>query len=150
LFGVNLTFSNNVRGTVRYDKSSSLSRNLRGVGQSNRQVKGSDNSLKINFTYSFSAPQGLKLPLLNKLKFNSQLSITLDVSISGTKSESTTNGRKSIDADRKIISVEPRLTYQFSRTITGGIKARWNDSNDKIQQRKHHVRELGIWTEIKF
>jgi hypothetical protein len=150
LFGINLTFSNNIRGTVRYDQSSSLSSNLRGEGQSDRQVKGSDNSLKINFTYSFSAPQGLKLPLLNKVKFNSQMSISLDVSLSSTRSESVTGGRKSVDADRKSITVEPKLTYQFSRAITGGLKVRWNDSDDKIQQRKHHVRELGIWTEIRF
>lgn len=150
LFGLNLTFSNNIRGSVRYDKSSSISRNLRGEGQSDRQVNGSDNSLKVNFTYSFSAPQGLKLPLLKNLKFDSQLSLSLDLSIGGTKSESITSGRKSVDADRKSITVEPKLTYQFSRAITGGLRARWNDSYDKIQQRKHHVRELGIWTEIRF
>jgi cell surface protein SprA len=150
IFGLNITFTNGIRGTIRYDKSNSFSKNLRSQGQSDREVKGSDSNFKINLSYSFSAPKGLKLPFLKRVKFDSQLSLSLDVSISNTKSESVTSGRKSVDSDRKNITVEPRLSYQFSRAISGGLRARWNDSDDKIQQRKHHVRELGIWTEIKF
>lgn len=150
VFGLNITFANNIRGTIRYDKSNSLSKNLRSEGQSNREVKGSDSNIKVTISYSFSAPKGLKLPFLKRVKFDSQLSVSMDVSISNAKSESVTNGRKSVDADRKNITIEPTLSYQFSRAITGGLRARWNDSDDKIQQRKHHVRELGIWTEIRF
>lgn len=150
LLSLNFTLSNNIRGTIRYDKSNTLSKNLRSAGQSDRQTNRKDNTLKINFSYSFSAPKGLKLPILKMVKFNSQLSITLDVIISNSKSESVTSGRQSIDSNQKNTSVEPKLSYQFSRAITGGVRARWSDSNDKIQQRKHHVRELGIWTEIRF
>jgi cell surface protein SprA len=150
IFGLNITFARNIRGTIRYDKSNTISKNLRSEGQSNREVKGSDNNFKVSLSYSFSAPKGLKLPFLKRVKFDSQLSISLDVSVNNTKSESVTNGRKSMDSDRKNITIEPKLSYQFSRAITGGIRARWNDSDDKIQQRKHHVRELGIWTEIRF
>jgi hypothetical protein len=150
VFGINITFVNNIRGTIRYDKSNSVSKNLRSEGQSNREVKSSDSNIKVSLSYSFSAPQGLKLPFLKRVKFDSQLSLSLDVSINNTKSESVTNGRKSVDSDRKNITIEPKLSYQFSRAITGGLRARWNDSDDRIQQRKHHVRELGIWTEIRF
>ncbi len=150
IFGLTITFANNIRGTVRYDKSSSHSKNLRSEGQSDREVKGSDSNIKIGVSYSFSAPKGLKLPFLKRVKFDSQLSLSLDVSINNTKSESVTSGRKSVDSDRSSITIEPKLSYQFSRAITGGVRARWNDSDDKIQQRKHHVRELGIWTEIRF
>ncbi len=150
IFGLNITFTNGIRGTIRYDKSNSLSKNLRGEGQSDREVKSSDSNFKVNLSYRFSAPRGLKLPFLKRVKFDSQLSLSLDVSINSSKSESVTNGRKSVDSDRKSITVEPRLSYQFSRAISGGLRARWNDSDDKIQQRKHHVRELGIWTEIRF
>ncbi len=150
IFGLNITFANNIRGTFRYDKSNSLSKNLRSVGQSDREVKSSDSNIKVSLSYSFTAPKGLKLPFLKRVKFDSQLSVSLDVSIGNNKSESVTNGRKSVDSDRKNITIEPKFSYQFSRAITGGLRARWNDSDDKIQQRKHHVRELGIWTEIRF
>ena len=150
LANLTLNFTSNFRGSVRYDKTNTFSKNLKNAGQSDRQVEKKDNSLKVNLTYSFTAPQGLKLPLLKNLKFNSQLSITLDVTINNSKSESVTSGRKSVDTHQKNTIIEPKFSYQFSRAITGGLRARWNDSDDKIQRRKHHVRELGIWTEIKF
>jgi cell surface protein SprA len=150
LIGLNLTFKNNVRATIRYDKTKSKSENLREAGQSNRTTFTSDNSLKINLTYSLTAPQGLKLPFLRKIKFDSQLSMSLDIELRKSKTESLLSGTKSMDSDRSDIKVRPRLTYQFSRSITGGIQALWNDTNDKVQQRKHHIRELGITTEIRF
>jgi predicted porin len=84
------------------------------------------------------------------VKFNSQLSLNLDITIRNTKSESINSGTKSVDAQRSDMTFEPRMTYQFSKAITGGIRGRWNDSNDKIQKRKHHIRELGITAEIRF
>jgi len=150
LANITLGFTQNLRASVRYESSSKNSKNLRTSGQNDRQVDRSDNSLKFNITYSFTAPQGLKIPLLKSVKFNSQLSITLDITISNSKSETLTNGRRTVDINQKNTTIEPKLSYQFSRAITGGLRARWNDSDDKIQQRKHHIRELGIWTEIKF
>ena len=145
-----MNFKGNVRSSIRYDKSTTISKNLSGAGQSDRQVERNDGNLKLNITYTFSAPQGLKLPLIKRIKFNSQLSISLDISISSSKSESTTSGRKTVDVNQKRTSIEPKLSYQFSKAISGGVRARWNDSDDKIQKRKHHIRELGIWTEIRF
>jgi len=150
LAGLNVNFSNNIRTTIRYDRGNVFTKNLKTAGQSDRQVDKNDNTLKLNITYSFTAPHGLKLPLLKKVKFDSQLSLSLDVVLNSSISESITSGRKSVDAHQKNTTIEPKLSYQFSRAITGGIRARWNDSDDKIQRRKHHVRELGIWTEIRF
>ncbi|UCC78725.1 MAG: cell surface protein SprA [Candidatus Zixiibacteriota bacterium] len=150
LVGLNFTFKNNVRATIRFDRTRSKNEYLRETGQSNRTEFDSNKSFKINITYSLTAPKGLKLPFLRKIKFDSQLSMSLDVEVSRSKRESLLSGTKSTDADRSDIKVQPRLTYQFSRSITGGIRALWNDTNDKVQQRKHHIRELGITTEIRF
>ncbi|MEE9553190.1 MAG: cell surface protein SprA, partial [candidate division Zixibacteria bacterium] len=150
LASLTLNFRGNIRGSIRYDKTTASSKNLKSAGQSDRQVERNDGNLKLNVTYTFSAPKGLKLPLLKRIKFNSQLSVSLDIGINSSKSESITSGRKSVDVNRKSTSIEPKLSYQFSKAITGGLRARWNDSDDKIQKRKHHVRELGIWTEIRF
>jgi len=150
LVGLNFTFNNNVRANIRYDKSNSKGENLKLVGQSNKTSFTDDNSLRINITYSLTAPKGLKLPFLRKIKFNSQLSMSLDVELHNLKTESILSGTRSTDADRSDIKIQPRLTYQFSRSITGGIRVLWNDTNDKVQQRKHHVRELGLTTEIRF
>ena len=150
LAAVNITFLNNVRGTLRFDHSSTIQQNLRGEGQAKRDVLTSDNTVKLSLSYSFTAPKGLKLPFLRRVKFNSQLSVNLDITTRSTKGESITGGIKSVDSQRSQLIIEPRMTYQFSRAITGGVRARWDDSNDKIQKRKHHIRELGITAEIRF
>ena len=150
LAGVTVKLINNINVTLRYDLSKNLQQNLRGEGQAKRDVYTTDNTIKVSLAYSFTAPQGLKLPLLRMLKFNSQLSLNLDLTLKNTKNESVTSGSKSLDLQKSQLIVEPRMTYQFSRAITGGIRARWDDSNDKIQKRKHHIRELGITAEIRF
>ena len=150
LIGLNFTFKNNVRATIRFDKTRSKSEYLKETGQSNKTEFSSSTNFKINVTYSLTAPKGLKLPFLKKIKFDSQLSMSLDIEVSKSKRESLLSGTKSTDSDRGDIKVQPRLTYQFSRSITGGIRALWIDTNDKVQQRKHHTRELGITTEIRF
>ena len=150
LGAVSLTFKNNIRATVRYDLALGLTQNLRQEGQTNRNVNSTDGTFKISLSYSFTAPQGMKLPFLKMVKFNSQLSINIDVTIKNSESKSVSDGKTSIDALRSEFMVEPHMTYQFSKAITGGINASWDDSNDKIQKRKHHIRELGITAEIKF
>jgi cell surface protein SprA len=150
LVGLNITFNNNVRANIRYDKSNSKGENLKLVGQSNKTSFTKDNSLKINISYSLTAPKGLKLPFLRKIKFDSQLSMSLDIEMRNSKIESVLSGTRSTEKDQSDIKVQPRLTYQFSRSITGGIRALWSDTNNKVQERKHHIRELGLTTEIRF
>jgi hypothetical protein len=150
LLGVNITFNNNVKLNIRYDKTDGTNENLRGEGQSNRTTFNKDNNIKVGTSYTLSAPQGLKIPLLSKIKFNSQLTMSLDISIRNSKTESITDNVKNVDAHRKDLTVEPKFSYQFSKAITGGLRAKWNDTKDIIQDRNHHIRELGIWTEIRF
>ncbi len=150
LMGLTLNLINNVRGGIRYESTKGKNQNLRGEGQANITRNNSENSLTINMSYSLSAPQGLKLPFLKRVKFNSQLTISMDISIRNSKSESVTGEIKTPDASRSELKVEPKVQYQFSRAITGGLRASWSDGNDKILERKTHIRELGIWTEIRF
>jgi hypothetical protein len=150
LLSLNVNFVNNVRATIRYDMGKIFTQNLRSVGQARRDNETLRNSLKLSLQYSLTAPKGLKLPLLKRVKFNSQLSLNLDITLATNKTQSFTEGAKSVDAHKSQITVEPRMTYQFSRAITGSIRARWDDSDDKILKRKHHIREIGISAEIRF
>jgi cell surface protein SprA len=150
LAALNVNFKNNVRATVRYDLGRTFQDNLRSQGQSNRDTEISRNTIKVSFQYSLTAPKGLKLPLLKRIKFNSQLSLNFDITLNNSKTQSISGGVKSVDGNKSQMTIEPRMSYQFSRAITGSIRARWDDSNDKILKRKHHIRELGISAEIKF
>jgi hypothetical protein len=150
LASMGVNFINNVKLTLRYDLSSNITKNLRAEGLVKHDIYGSDNTFTISLTYSLTAPKGMKLPLLKRIKFNSQLSLSLDINFKNSKSESVSPTSRSVDTNRSQMVIEPRITYQFSRAITGGMRARWDDSNDKIQKHKRHVRELGINAEIRF
>ena len=147
---LNIDFKNNVRATIRYDFGKTFQENLKDQGQSRRNSEVLRNTIKLSLQYNLTAPKGLKLPLLKRIKFNSQLSLNLDITKTNNKSQSFSGDSKSIDAHSSQITIEPRMTYQFSRAITGSIRARWDDSENKILKRKHHVRELGLSAEIRF
>jgi hypothetical protein len=47
-------------------------------------------------------------------------------------------------------AASPVISYSFSSQIRGGISARWQDTNDLRRNKKSHVREVQLWTEIRF
>ncbi len=150
LLNLNATLIKDVRFSSRYDYSKRKTENLRMEGSNQKTSYGTDRSIKFTLDYSFSAPQGLKFPLMGKLKFDSQLTISATYTKRFMKNWSILKGDKTVESDRVETSVEPRATYRFSAKINAGLNARWVDTNDKIQQRKRHTRELGIWTELRF
>ena len=147
---LNFTLQNDIRIDIRYDKSKTKSEQLRQEGTSQRVDFDENRTFKVSVSYSLTAPQGLKIPIFGKVKFNSQLQIVVDVSKKYTKSWFIIENDKTTDADTKELSIDPRLTYRFSAKVTGGLTAKWADSKDSYQNRNRHTRELGIWTEIRF
>jgi hypothetical protein len=148
--GLNLGFKNGVKATVRYDYSKKKIESLRQQGDNRRVSHNQDRTFRFSLSYSLTAPKGLNIPLFGKVKFESQLTMSLDFNKSYNKSWYFQSDSKTVDRNSIETSVEPRLSYRFSAKITGGLQARWSDSNDKVQQRKRHIRELGIWTELRF
>jgi len=150
LLGLNFSFNKGVKATVRYDYNKRKSENLRTEGSNQRVDYSQDRTFGISVSYTLTAPQGLKIPIFGKFKFNSQLTMSLDYDKKYRKSWFVTDNVKSVDANSVETSVEPKVSYRFSAKVTGGFNAKWMDSNDKVQVRKRHIRELGIWTELRF
>jgi hypothetical protein len=150
LLNLNATLIKDIRFSARYDYNKRQTDNLRLEGTTQKTGYGTDRTLRFTLDYSFSAPQGLKFPLLGKFKFDSQLTISATYTKRYLTNWSVQQGIKTVESDRVETSVEPRATYKFSAKINAGLTARWTDTNDKIQQRKRHIRELGIWTELRF
>jgi hypothetical protein len=88
---------------------------------------------------------------LGRLKFQSNLSVSLDISWrSSERRTAVGDGEFSVTSSSTEFSVSPRGSYNFSSQINGGFQARWADRNDRKTGKKTHSRELGIWVEIKF
>jgi cell surface protein SprA len=105
----------------------------------------------ISTKYSFTAPAGIKFPLLGKIKIRSTMSIALDITTRSQKSESA-SGTKPLasSGEQTDMIIIPNISYTFSSQIKGGLSARWQDTNNIATQTKSHVRELRIWVDIRF
>ena len=146
---LNFTWFNKLVCTMQYDKQIALKEQFQDSQLSNG-VRSTTNSWQFTARMTLSPSEGINFPIFGRLK--SSLSFNLSISKKNTKSENNQyNGNGwSITSEKTDFTVMPRITYNFSTNINGGLTARWQDSNDKTRFQKTHVRELGIWVEITF
>ncbi len=148
--------------TFRVFRSLSMSGSY-GTGSSNdfsyNQTTGTlqtesrtrQSSVALTARYSFTAPGGLRIPLLGRLKFNSVMSIDVNVRKSTRYGESRAAGERfKKNTDNSDFSVNPVISYSFSQQLKGGLQGTWQDTNDAYNKRKNHVRQLQIWAEFRF
>ena len=122
----------------------------RGTGLLQSEIRETKSSYAVTAKYSFSAPGGFRIPLFGKVKFKSTMSIDVNVKKSSDFKEKSEKGEPwRTFTEASVFSVSPRISYGFSQQIRGGLTGRWQDTNDKFNK-KTHIRELQIWTEINF
>ncbi len=139
----------NISTSVNYNYSMSQTVTYRETFESIQE--SNTGNLSGNISYSYRNPQGIKLPL-----FGTRMPVTneLTTELSGNweTSKSTNQGaqEKIVERDSQKYSFTPRLTYNFSKNIKGGLQSSYEMSQDK--QRDEHIRtfSLSIWAEIIF
>lgn len=137
-------------GSYTYSKSNDKTFNPTD-GRLVTETQASRKSIAFTSQYSFSAPGGIAIPLFGKLKFQSEVSININVKQNSNQSETSSSGGPFVlTEDKSDFTVQPVISYTFSRQVKGGLSARWQDSNDNYRNRKSHIRELQIWAEIRF
>jgi hypothetical protein len=148
LFAWTARWKKNLSTTLKTAKSEGESQIFRGSATT---TKREEQSNSLNISYSFSAPGGIRIPLLGKLKFTSNLNLSLDVSTRKTVERTALQGMGfNIKSDTRELRVQPTASYSFSKNVTGGLNAVWMNSDDQKTNQKRRVRELGFWTELKF
>ncbi|MCP4632213.1 MAG: hypothetical protein GY855_04750, partial [candidate division Zixibacteria bacterium] len=151
LFSWSLNWKNGVRTSLKYDKSNTNSEDLRGSGATNTLKRSGNSSITFSLNYTFKAPKGINLPFLKKFKFDSNLTLGVNVTKSQDKSETAKQGLGfNTDSEKHNLNFNTTASYSFSNQISGGMKIGWTDTNDKKLKKVHHIRELSIWTEIRF
>jgi len=140
-----------VQTSLNINKDYGTDQSLQGVGRNRNATKNYKNSVSLTNKYSFSAPHGIKIPLLRKIKFKSTLSLSLNIALTSSKQERSVGGQGyNTIQEGSQLSITASSGYSFSQQVTGGFSAKWLDSNDKKTKRKMHTRELGIWLMLKF
>ncbi|MCX6827269.1 MAG: hypothetical protein NTV06_08420, partial [candidate division Zixibacteria bacterium] len=121
------------------------------TGKLDSRRRDKTSGLSISTKYSFSSPTGIKIPLFGRLKFNSTMSVAVEITRQKQRSEAS-NGNMPFTStgERSDFMIVPNISYSFSSQITGGLSARWQDTNDIAYKRKTHARELRCWVNIRF
>jgi len=148
LIGAAITWPRGVKTTIRYETSEGTQQTF--TGSSPKQIT-SNRSITVSNQVQFRSPTGIKIPLFGRLKFQSTLSLNLDISKRFSKSERISlNGTVTPGNESTDLTIAPRASYGFSTNIKGGMQMRWTDREDKRTRKKSHVRQVGIWVEIRF
>jgi cell surface protein SprA len=144
-------WKNGATTNLNIKKDYGAEQSLQNPGHNRNATKNYANSISLGHSYSFSAPQGMKIPFLRKIKFKSQLSLSLNIALTSNKQKRSVSGQGyNTIAEGSQLSITANSGYSFSQQVTGGFNASWIDSNDKKTRRKTHTRELGIWLMLKF
>jgi len=141
-----------LQSTLNYSKTISEREDFSSdsTGFRTGDVKDFANTLSMRTSYSFRGGSKLWLPLFGKIKIQSALTFDMDVSRRLNRTVNYYLPGNQTTAERTDFSVVPSVTYNFSTNIKGGMRARWQDSNDIFTKKKSHVRELSFWVEIRF
>jgi len=149
LFSWTARWKKNLSTNLKNSRSSSETKTYRGSATT---TKREEQTNSFNISYSFSSPKGIRLPILGKrIKFTSNLNLSLDISTRQTLERTALEGRGfNTNSDTKELRIQPTASYSFSKNVTGGLNALWMNSDDKKTNQKRRVRELGFYTELRF
>ena len=146
-----VTFNNRIQTNWSWDRVVAENQALSGVSGGGGKTISTSDAYGVNAAYSFSAPKGMKLPFLKKIKFQSNLNLGLGISIKHNQTKISVGEQGfNISADTKEFSLTPSAGYSFSSKVTGGLSGRWLDTTNKISGEKNHTRELSIWAQVTF
>ncbi|MGQ9708070.1 MAG: hypothetical protein ACUVUR_04270, partial [bacterium] len=138
---------------INYNRSSAISyisETGRNRSLTDTRTQGANTSL----TYSFSAPQGLKLPFLRKVRFSSDLSLTWQLRYSRTIRQQTVwtelEEATTVPQQRdNAASTTLGASYRFSRSIEAGLNTGYS-YNKGISGISNERTDLNLWVLFRF
>ncbi len=113
-----------------------------------------DRSVNLSFSYAFSAPQGLRLPLLGKLRFSSDLSLTWSLQAGQTHRYVerwvgvVPDTASELQRDNSF-GTSLAASYRFSRGIEAGLTAGYTQSRGLAVTTTESM-DLDFWVLFKF
>ncbi|MBP7460534.1 MAG: cell surface protein SprA [Candidatus Delongbacteria bacterium] len=145
LVGFNTTIKR-INLVYSYNQSRSISENAASA-----ETVTKNNGHSVNLSYSFSAERGMGLNFLffknKKLKFNNTMNMTMLITLNNS---STQVDGEEATVNRSDLSFKPQISYNFSRTINGGLTGEYTRSNNRVLGHTLVVKALKIFVKITF
>jgi len=133
--------------SLNYFNSKSVTDN----GTFNSITNETRQNVSSNFSWTFSAERGIKLPFLTKkLTFKNEM--TADLGITMEKTYSTRKGTSSLVVERDMFkyTITPGASYKFSNNIKGGLTSNYDWIDNRKNGQTIKTFRLSIWIEILF
>ena len=115
------------------------------------EARNSSQNLTFNLGYSFSAPNGLRIPGLKKFKFTSDLSLnwglTYGTSLAATKG---LDQQTVVSDNSRDIGHHASLSYRFSHSIESGLNGGYTTHNNIQRGINTRTTSLNFWVLFKF
>jgi hypothetical protein len=127
---------------------------LNEAGTNRSEVNSATRGLELSLTYSFSAPQGIKLPFLRKVRFSSDLSVSWSVRYANTlrRQRAWLAGVPetwTAQQDDNSVSTTLGASYRFSRSIEAGLNTGYS-RNKGLAPTTTETMDLDIWVLFRF
>ncbi len=139
--------------SINYNHTSNISY-LSGSGIRRSKIDTKTRAADFSLSYSFSAPQGLKIPFLQRVRFSSDLSVSWQLRYSQTLREQavwTEAGEATIVPQQRDNAIGTNLgaSYRFSRTIEAGLNTGYS-YNRGITGLTTQRTDVNIWLLLRF
>jgi motility/secretion related protein SprA len=127
------------------------SQNVTDNGDFDSVTDESRQNASSNFSWTFSADRGIKLPFMKK-KIVIKNEMTADLGVTVEKSYSTRQGTSSkvVERDMFKYSITPGASYKFSNNIRGGLSSNYELTDNRKNHQTIKTFRLSLWVEIIF
>jgi hypothetical protein len=130
-----MTLVKGISLTTRYSNIKSIANTLGGLNSTRVNL---DKTLTASTNYSHKG--GLKIPIIFFRDFNLEntinFTLTVDYSSSETRQREGTTGKLPITGWQKSWKLSPKITYSFTKRVTGGIWYEYRESEAQTVGRK--------------
>lgn len=145
------TWKNRISTNFAFNYSKSTSENVDIQTQANNEQR----SGTFGISYSFSAPQGIKLPGLKKIRFSSDLTLTGSLRLSENYSDiidpqNAEYPKPAPNRNDRDISTSLSATYNVSRSVQSGLTTGYSLYKNIQRQTASRSIDLNFWVQFQF
>ena len=147
---LNFSFKKDIRLNISYSLNNQTTTDFRfGI----RKSYSKNSSLTITLSYTFSSPEGIKIPFSSKkvlkIKSSVQTNLNLSISSSETANETPELGRVPM-TNNSILTLSSTTSYSFTRNIVGSLTITYNKNKNNLSGRGTSSTQINFGATFKF
>lgn len=121
------------------------------LSQGANVIENNQSGANFSLSYAFSAPQGISIPFLKKIKLSSDLNFSWNVRYSKTHSINRDYlGNKTDTRNDRNVGTDIAASYRISNSIESGVSTGYSAYSDIQRGRKTKNVDLNFWVLFKF